>query len=294
MSQDHSQPQLDDISRNPETGREVLPNEKRGCGHLKPNKAYIRGDAPGSIDGTVPRFVEFKPPIKYKVDSFRGIRRFPGIRFQLAHGSEVETEAGVDIKEKLGVDQLLEEVEDEEENFITKMMDKSADLFQLVSRLYLDDVEHTDANKNKESHAFDQLTWIGSSNYETPEEFIEETRKQGFNRGISVTQKSQPPVVNPFRTRVFCVHPNALVKKDGEYFRAQEQDIKDDDVDTYAGIIGYAVVNRVVHTVDTDGEVPEYVQNYQDNQELDIVERGEELDPEEETDEQSLDEVVEE
>lgn len=272
-------PKLKEKQINEDTGREVIPNKQRGCGFLKSNNAYIRGDAPGSIDGTVPRFVEFPNPIKFKVDSFRGVRRFPGLKFQLKHQPEFETDPGTDIKDKLGVDEALEELDEEEENFIAEMMKEAPDLFQTISRLWLDELEHEDANKERTTHAFDLITWIGESNYETPSEFIEETRSMGFNRGISVTKNREPPVIDPFRTRVFCVHPNA---------------IEDEDGNTYAGVIGYAIVNRVIHTVDDDGDVPQYVKEYQRNDKLDVVEPGEEVPEDEQAEEQSLDEVVDE
>lgn len=263
MSQDTSQPELKDKKINEETGREVIKNPSRGCGHLKSNSSYLRGDAPGHVDGTIPRFVEFENPLKYKIDSFKGVRRFPnGTDFLAKAVTEAQPDPGFDIKSKLGI-------EDEELN---DMGETSPMLIQHISNYWADNSDYEDWNRDNSTNAFDLITYIGKSNYPDYQEFIEEVRNEGFNRGIN---PRSIPDVDPFRTRVFCVHPNA---------------IEDEDGNTYMGIIGYAIVNRVIHTVDDDGKVPKHIEEKSENGKVDIVEKGEEQDKDAE--EQTLEEAV--
>lgn len=203
-----------------------ISNKERGCGHLEPNATYLRVDPELiSEDGVLPLFVEFETPVKYKEDHFRGWKAFPGIQFEQKHRDKIE------ISHPDELDLHLE-------------------------RLREDTLFGDHAGERRSTFAHDLLMFVGESYYETAEEFIEEAKTMGANKRIP---SNNPPVIDPGRTRVFLIHPNAVN-------------------DEYAGIIGYFYPTRVVHTLDSDGEVPQKIQDMAAKNVVDIVERGPEED----------------
>ena len=147
----------------------------------------------------------------------------------------------------------------------------------------------------------DLLLSVGKTHYPDVEDFINEAKVHGVSKAISVTSGNQPPEVNPGRTRLFLIHPNAvgverevettagemknddeLLEMDGE---AVEGDVQDpgDDVPVKVkrslrvpGVFGYTYLTRVVYTEDADGNVPAYIQEYEAIGDLDIVKTGRE------------------
>lgn len=220
--------------------REDLPdtieNKERGCGFLKPNATYLRVDPEMvSSDGEIPIFTEFDEPVKYKEDHFRGWKSFPRIQFELKYTG----------------------------NGGHHTVPNKDEVAHHIGRLSDDVPSGYHAGQELATHAHDLLMWVGESHYKDPEEFIEEAKKMGANKRIP---KTNPPVIDPLRTRVFLIHPRAIEDEDGNRF---------------AGIIGYFYPTRVVHTLDEDGEVPEKVKKYADQGVLDIVDRGPEIGEEE-------------
>jgi len=220
-------------------GRESIDNRARGCGHLDPNACYLRSDlaALGSPDGDIPPFVEFDDPVEYREHTGRGaiipgFKAFPGNSFTLHYDADGGT---------------------------TTPEGDIHDHIERLSKFGFDGDHYADITS---ARSIDVLMSVGVSNYETPEEYIEECRTRGLNLKIPVSNKQEPPVVEPLRTRVFVIHPNGA----GEGRPA---------------IIGYAYVTRNVFTTGTDAsqddpDVPKWAENYAKTRpDFDLVDRGE-------------------
>jgi len=219
--------------------RESIDNRRRGCGHLDPNACYLRSDlaALGSPDGDIPPFVEFDDPVEYREHTGRGaiipgFKAFPGNSFTLHYDADGGT---------------------------TTPEGDIHDHIERLSKFGFDGDHYADITS---ARSIDVLMSVGVSNYETPEEYIEECRTRGLNLKIPVSNKQEPPVVEPLRTRVFVIHPNGA----GEGRPA---------------IIGYAYVTRNVFTTGTDADaddpdVPKWAENYAKTRpDFDLVDRGE-------------------
>lgn len=229
--------------------RESIDNRERGCGHLDPNACYLRSDlaALGSPDGDIPPFVEFDDPVEYREHTGRGaiipgFKAFPGNSFTLHYDADGGT---------------------------TTPEGDIHDHIERLSKFGFDGDHYADITS---ARSIDVLMSVGVSNYETPEEYIEECRTRGLNLKIPVSNKQEPPVVEPLRTRVFVIHPNGA----GEGRPA---------------IIGYAYVTRNVFTTGTDADaddpdVPKWAENYAKTRpDFDLVDRGEPVGEDEMVDE---------
>ncbi|NUC72585.1 hypothetical protein HTZ84_09730 [Haloterrigena sp. SYSU A558-1] len=257
-------------SDSPSTETETIDNPERGCGYLKEGKAYLRSDVgPG---GELPAFVEFAEPIPFKEDRKRSYTFFPGLQFELA---------------VTGPGGMTETV-------------PAGEASRHIERLQKDRPTGTHAGEMVEFESHDLLLSVGKSHYPTAQEFIDEARINGVSKAISVTSGNAPPQVNPCRTRLFLIHPNAVkTTKEiettaSEVDRSRDTIIKvkgepvEDDALAYEacegdvevtverrmqtpGVIGYTYLTRVVYTEDEDGEVPKYIQDYEATGDLDIV-----------------------
>jgi len=219
-------------------GRESIDNRERGCGHLKPNACYIRSDlaALGAPDGEIPPFVEFDDPIEYREHTGRGaiipgFKAFPGNSFLKHYRGDGRT---------------------------TTPKGDIDDHFDRLDRHGFDGDHYADMTSTR---AIDVLMSVGVSNYESPDEYIEECRTRGLNLKIPVSNNQAPPVIEPLRTRVFVIHPHGC----GE---------------NRPGIIGYAYVTRNVFTTGTkatgdDPDIPKWAENYASTRpDFDVVDRG--------------------
>jgi hypothetical protein len=244
---------------------ETIPNPERGCGFLKQGKAYLRSDV--GTGGHLPAFVAFEEPIPFKEDRKRSYKQFPGIQFELA-----VTGAG-GLTETSPPDEVTAHIE----------------------RLSFDRTTGRTAGEMVEFHSHDLLMSVGKTHYETPEEFINEARVHGVNKAVSVTSGNEPPAINPGRTRLFLIHPNAVEVTET---RLEEQEVEktetvelpngDEKTVTYTetemveveeaeyvpGIIGYTYLTRCIYTEDADGNVPKYIQDYEATGGLDVVQTG--------------------
>jgi hypothetical protein len=245
---------------------EVLPNPERGCGFLEKGKAYLRTDV--SPGGDLPAFVEFDQPIPFKEDGKRSYKKFPGIQFELS----VTGEAGLTSTTPTG------------------------EIHEHLTRLEADRPTGTTAGEMVEFHSNDLIMSVGKSYYETVEEFIEEAKTHGVNKGISVTSRNDPPVINPGRTRLFLIHPKAVevtvetTEQEVEVERTEEVELGNGETKTVTytdtelqsiekkeyvpGVFGYTYLTRVVYTQDSDENVPKYIQDYEATGDLDVVEAG--------------------
>jgi hypothetical protein len=266
---------------------ETIENEERSCGFLKHSKAYVRSP-PASGSGTLPSFVRFDPPIPYLERSkFRGYEYFPGISFELAVTGAADiptTYAGMavsdpdddprlddedaDHRELLFEDHTFlmdavtstsEEIADNHPSGITST-DPPGEIWRHVARLTgAADGDH--AGDVPAFHAHDLYMHIGASYYETPEEFIAEVDEQGLSKAIPVSESQDPPVINPGKTRLFLVHPDAT----------------GDENDT-PGVIGYVYLWRTVYTDDEEGRYPHWAkQQSRSRTDMDLVHVGDKV-----------------
>ena len=266
-----AQPDDDD----PAADAETIPNKERGCGFVKHSKAYIRSPPRGG-DGVLPPFVEFDPYIPYlERNKFRGYEFFPGISFELAVTDGMDLLDGLD-DENYGLshvrdgedDDLPEQVElsdavrDELERvgggFST---DPPGEVYRHVAR-QVGSADGDHAGDIMAFHATDLYMHVGKSYYEDPDEFIREVRTQGLSKAIPVSESHSPPAIDPGRTRVFLVHPRAIVDEDGT---------------ETAGIIGYVYLSRVVYTEDKEGRFPAWAKDYARTGKLDLVQIGDQI-----------------
>jgi len=256
---------------------EVVSNHERGCGHIKHDASYIRLDPVAlSTRGTLPMFVRCDPPIPYKESHFRGYREFPGVAFEKATSGETTTYTplgrpsdGDDAtdSQQYEIDLMRNMAHATESVENTTDVRLSDEVSRHLLRLDTDGVDAGHAGAMDVFRSPDLLMHVGKTHYQTAESFIAESRELGVNKRIPIGSRSHPPAVNPFRTRLWLIHPQAVVI--GE---------DDDGNDIYeAGIIGYSYVTRIIHTRDQDGEVPQYIQEHADAGRLDIVSVGPEV-----------------
>ena len=266
-----NQTQSSNANNQPDDEIETIDNPERGCGFLKDGAAYFKSDvAPG---GNLPAFVEFEDPVVFKEDNKRSYLKFPGNQFELAvtgDGGMTET-------------------------------NPEGEIWEHLDRLSQDRPTGTTAGEMVEFQAHDYLLSVGKTYYETAQDFIDEAKVHGVSKGISVTSGNAPPAINPGRSKLYLIHPNAveverdvettggemksgdeLLSVDGEPVEGDVQDPGDDvpvtvhrEMDV-PGIFGYTYLTRVVYTEDADGNVPAYIQEYDTLGDLDVVKTGRE------------------
>lgn len=125
------------------------------------------------------------------------------------------------------------------------------------------------------AQATDLLMSVGESHWPTPEAYVDECRDLGLNLRIPSSPNKEPPVINPMRTRCWVIHPSGA--GDGR-----------------AGIIGYGVLTRVVHTTGADAteddpDVSTYAEEWAETGRVDLVDAGEAIPDDEGEDEESPD-----
>lgn len=245
---------------------EYLPNPERGCGFLKKGKAYIRADV--GQDGTLPAFVEFEQPIPFKEDQKRSYKQFPGIQFEMS----VTGESGL------------------------TRTDPANEVQNHLNRLMMDRPTGTTAGEMASFHSHDLLMSVGKTYYDTAEEFVAEAKVHGVNKAVSVTSGNEPPAINPGRTRLFLIHPRAVETtttemEEQEVEKTETVELPNGDTQTVSytetemvevektdyvpGVFGYTYLTRVVYTADDDGNIPQYIQDYEATGALDVVDVGE-------------------
>jgi hypothetical protein len=167
------QPDADDDDAD-SVHRPVAQNPKRGCGHLKHGKGYIRS-APNALD--LPTFVEIEPRLPFKEGHYRGFRHFPGIKFEMSVMDRVDYSPRSVVKQDFG-------------------------------RMYgIADGDHI--GEMDVAQAQDLIMWVGKTYYQ-PDEFIEEVRNLGLSKAIPLSKNQAPPTIVPGWTRVWCLHMNAI------------------------------------------------------------------------------------
>lgn len=239
---------------------EMLDNEKRGCGHLDHNAAYVRADvnhaAFSGSGGEIPRFVALDEPVEYREYGDRGAimpgwKPFPGAAFATAYVNEGHTTTPSNAIQNHHA--------------------------RLAERLSFDGEHYGELTA---ARAHDLLMSVGATHWQTPEGYIDECRRLGLNLKVPSSPNREPPVINPMRTRCWVVHPNGA--GDGR-----------------AAIIGYAVLSRTVFTTgedatEDDPDVPEYAREWAEVGRVNLTTPGKEVDPEETTPDAALDDFEEE
>lgn len=239
-----------------ETGHlDQVPDHERGCGTLDPDSTYLRSDvtAFSSADGDIPTFVTFEQPIPYREGHFRTFKRINGDEYLLNVTHSDYAPAG-----SLAADDVSAHIE----------------------RAITDPAPETGTPGLTAMDSMDLLMHIGVSYYPKPEDFITEARTQGISKKIPVSGNQAPPLIRPFRTRLFLIHPRAIpTGKDSE---GNELDIGDgdeqadwDDQEFIPGVVGYTYLTRTIHTADVDGGHPEWAEQYAEQDLLHTVEIGE-------------------
>lgn len=222
----------------PDDGRETIDNRERGCGHLHSNAAYVRCDvsALSSPDGEIPRFVELDDPVEYREHTGKGAiipgyLAFPGNSFDLHYVADGGTTTPAD------------------------------DIDAHHDRLTRFGFDGKHYGEITSARATDLLMSVGKTHWETPDDFVKECRERGLNLKIPVSDRQEPPVVEPLRTRVWVIHPHGC--GDGR-----------------PGIIGYSYLTRTVFTTGTkateaDPDIPAWAADYADAGKFEVVDRGE-------------------
>lgn len=154
--------------------RPVAQNPKRGCGHLKHGKGYVRS-APGALD--LPAFVEVEPRLPFKEGHFRGYRHFPGYQFEMAVMDRVDFHPRSIVKQDFGR------------------------MFGIAEGDHIGEMDV--------ARAHDLIMWVGKTYYD-PDEFIEEVRTLGLSKAIPVSKNQEPPTIVPGWTRCWCLHMEAI------------------------------------------------------------------------------------
>jgi len=222
----------------PDNGRETIDNKRRGCGHLKPNACYVRCDvaALSAPDGEIPPFVELDEPVEYREHTGKGAiipgyLGFPGNSFDKHYVADGRSTTPA------------EEIDAHHNRLL---------------RFGFDGVHYGDITS---AQATDLLMSVGKTHWETPDDFIQECRERGLNLKIPVSDRQEPPTVEPLRTRCWVIHPHGC----GE---------------DRPGIIGYSYLTRTVYTTGTkasqdDADIPAWAANYAAAGKFDVVDRGE-------------------
>lgn len=264
--------------------RETIRNEERGCGFLDHGKGYLRSPPRGS-GGVLPSFVEFDPPIPYlERDKFRGYEFFPGIAFELAvtGAADVPT-SHAEMVTPLGDEDPRLDTFDEDlppefvetnpflretarysstiadgDREATVSTDPPGEVWRHIVRS-VGSAEGDHAGDMEAFRSRDLYMHIGASYYETPEEFIQEVEEQGLSKAIPVSETQEPPVIQPGKTRLFLVHPDACE-------------------DETPGIIGYVYLSRTVYTEDSKGRFPNWAKKQERSRDdMDLVHIGDQI-----------------
>lgn len=275
----------DDYESQADGDVETIENKERGCGYLKAGNAYVRCDASAfSGDGALPGFVVFVDdegslqPIPYKESLPRGYETLNGSNFLAA----AETARNVACLYPGDAD--AEETHQEaHQAALQNMVDvgvydsveqaPESELERHLDRMRIDGMAGDHWGEIKPANSKDLLMRVGKSYYEHPWDFIDETLELGFNKGISVHSNKRPPTIQTGRTRCWLIHPHAC----GE---------------DMPGVIGFVYLTRTIYTLDKDGNVPKYAQDYADADQLDVVDIGE-PEPREEDEDREGEDIAE-
>lgn len=259
---DSANPYVDEQSGDQDDHR-TLPNPERGCGHLKRGKAYIRGLTFSPL-GILPPWVSCDPAIPFQNigtgGSFtRGYSRIDGLTFQLDTSGRVceyvpESETGEDDYYEVAVSNMVQQgLYEMVEDVPNAEVDRHIDRVKARGGPVSDEVETVPWEAIDTAGHTDLLMRAGESYYPEPEDFSTECQRHGLSKAIPVSPNKEPPKIVPGITRCWIMHPNA------------------GHTDFGGGIIGYAYIGEVAFTEPEDGEIPGYVEEYEEQNKLNVV-----------------------
>lgn len=249
------------MSDQPDT--KTIPNPERGCGRLNRGKAYIRGIA-GSGNGVLPSFVRCDPPIPYLEigtnGSFtRSFQEIDGLTLQLAAEGDhdfIPLSPSGEYAD-IAYDRMIEHMDYETRVEIPEEeVDRHIDRIRHRGRLSNDDPQSAfaqDWGRSPVAEQTDLLMRAGESYYPEADDFIEEARVHGLSKAIPTSRNRAPPTVVPGITRCWVMSPDA---GEGDYGGA---------------VIGYAYIQEIVFTEPEDGAVPAYIEEYEQEGRLNVV-----------------------
>jgi len=252
--------------------RETVRNKERGCGFLKPGKAYLRSPAQ-SADGVLSPFVEFDPYIPYLERSkFRGYEYFPGTEFELAvtnaddvprlFGEWVTPNPDEERQTETTVHRLFQNLPVSGHGLTST--DPPGEIWRHISRVLGYGETHEHAGTVPQFQTRDLFMHVGKSYYETPDEFIEEVYEQGLSKAIPVTESQEPPRIEKGLTRLYLVHPRAVYYEESDSYKP--------------GIIGYVYLSRTIYTEDEKGRFPAWAEDHASGREdMELVHVGEQV-----------------
>lgn len=247
---------------------EKLSNPSRGCGHLKPGKAYIIGGG-FSEGGVLPSWVALDPPLPFREigtegQFTRGFQKIDGLTMQLA--LEETTEfiphyPGDTLGKWESIEDLIEHSVRHDtavENHVKAdvytdtgdVPEKEAD--RHIDRIRLRGVEGGEHWGNIPiTEQTDLLMRCGESYYPEPADYAQETINHGLSKAIPVTPTRDPPDVVPGITRCWIMHPAASEGFGG-------------------GIIGFAYLSEVAFTEPEEGGLPDYIDSLEQDGQLTV------------------------
>lgn len=255
-----------------------LPNPVRGCGTLKPGKAYLVGGGFSPL-GVLPTWVACDPPVPFREigtegEFTRSYRKIDGLTLQLAleeltefvphYPDEVRKgKAREDLHESAAKNHVVAGVYDDIEGVPEAEVDRH------IGRIRARGTEGgTHWGDIPVAESTDLLQRCGVSYYPEPEDYTEEAIRHGLSKAIPVSKGNVPAVVGGI-TRCWIMHPAACAGYGG-------------------GIIGYAYLSEVAFTRPEEGEVPAYVEEAAEAGQLAVRD----IEPPEEPEEASPDATI--
>ena len=233
-----------------------LDNPQRGCGTLESGKCYIRGVGTGSGGGVLPTFVRGDPPIPHREigtdGSFtRGFKQIDGLTLQ----TNLEPRTDHDFTPLAPVDYsvALERMV-EGGMYATRRDIPEHEVDRHIDRVAFREFDGDHWGEMDIAQQSDLLMRAGKTHYPDPDDFIQEAVEHGLSKAIPISPRQEPPTVVEGITRCWIMHPEAL--PDDEYG---------------GGIIGYVYIGEVVFTEPEEGDLPEYVKDYERNGELRVA-----------------------
>lgn len=204
----------------------TISNPRRGCGHLKPGAYYLRLEL--AANGELPAFVRYVQPVPYFGPHFRGWRGIYPLPWEIADMRRTMPPAKSPLlvvgrpTNYMGGLEPIPEWFDHLDRIARSWETQTA---QAVTRAVMA-VGNPQQDELSLWSVPDILHWAGGCNYPDPEVYIAECAKHGISKRIP---SGVLPAVIPSKTRLFCIHPNALGEKQ-------------------AAIVGYSYLTGIYYT----------------------------------------------
>lgn len=248
-------------------GQETIANPQRGCGTIERGKAYLRGLS-GEGRGVLPSWVQIDPPIPFREIGTEGqftrsFKKIDGLTLQLATSGNhhYQPTCATGSYEEHAFERMVE----------NGLYDTRMEIPKEEVHRHIDRIEERGQMDYESPAAIGDAHWgampvasqtdllmrAGESYYPEPEDYAEECRKHGLSKAIPVSANREPPTVVEGITRCWVLHPAAGDEVFG------------------GAVIGYSYLGSPVFTEPEDGSVPNYIEGYEQNGDLDVVDVAE-------------------